>query len=106
MKCFPCPVQRNSSTRLAGVRELSASAQHLPEIINTRISHGERLAPLQGRGGAGGTSSTRQNSVLDFPLRQTRSSAEGTETILSEEIGTKFNLLMWIQTSHMQISAV
>lgn len=54
MKCFPSAVQCKCSTRPAGVAELSASAQHLPQVINTQISHAERLAPLRCRDGCRG----------------------------------------------------
>lgn len=74
MKCFPCLVHWNSSARLAGLTKLSASAQHLPEIINTQISHRERLVPLhyprwlvEERVAARGSQNT---PVLYFILRQ------------------------------------
>jgi len=72
-QCLPRAVQWNSSTRLAGVTKSSASAQHLPEIINTGISHGERLAPLRCRAGCGGTSCCmRQSALQGFILSRDR----------------------------------
>lgn len=48
---------------------------------------------------------SQQNSGLDFPETQTQGSAEGAGTILSDEIGSNFNLVVWVQTAYMQISA-